>query len=131
MAEQELTENITNMLISFKFQTDITGFEYLRSAIAVCFQEEQLKNHISTKIYPIVANLHCSTVQVVERAMRTAITNCYYIGGLLEINEICGVVVYKNDFKWTNGEVIALFVEILKMQQTRQSLNEKLQSVKI
>ena len=130
MEESELLQSITEMLMSFKFQTDINGFEYLRSAIVLCYQDEQLKNNISKKVYPMVAEMHNSNAQTVERGMRTAIENCYNCGGLLEINEVFGIVVYKNDFKWTNGEMISLFVEILKIQKQRQLLNEKLIQLK-
>ncbi|MBE7073504.1 MAG: hypothetical protein E7379_00155 [Clostridiales bacterium] len=126
MDESEIVQSITEVLMSFKFQTDINGFEYLRSAILLCYQDEELKNNISKKVYPMVAEMHNSNAQTVERGMRTAIENCYNSGGLLEINEVFGLIVYKNDFKWTNGEMISLFVEILKIKEKRQLLNEKL-----
>lgn len=130
MDKHQLAQNVTNMLMLFKIQPDIMGFEYLRTAIILCYQDEELKNNISKKVYPLVAKFHNSTPETVERGMRTAVENCYNCGGLLEVNEICGLVVYKNNFKWTNGELICALVELIKLQEGRMLLNKKLKQLK-
>jgi two-component system response regulator (stage 0 sporulation protein A) len=130
MDSLELEHNVTNLLMAFKFQPDIMGFEYLRTAVILCYLDESLKNNISKKVYPLVADKHKATAETVERAMRTAVENCFNNGGLLEVNEKCGLIVYKNNFKWTNGEVISTLTELLKMQEKRQLFNEKFKELK-
>ncbi|MBO5394862.1 MAG: sporulation initiation factor Spo0A C-terminal domain-containing protein [Clostridia bacterium] len=129
MITEELTNEITEMLLSFKVQPEIMGFEYLRTGIKLCFEDDSLKNNITKKLYPKVAEIFNSSPETVERAMRTAVENCYNCGGLLEVNEQCGLVVYKNDFKWTNGEMITTLVELIKLKETRKAIENKLKEL--
>ena len=124
MLEDELSLEITNILLGFKIQPDVMGFEYLRTGIRLCFDDESLKKNITKKLYPLVAQIHGTTAETVERGMRTAIENAYYGGGLLEINERCGIIVYNNDFKWTNGETIFTLVELIKLKIKRNKIEE-------
>ncbi|MBQ8909257.1 MAG: sporulation initiation factor Spo0A C-terminal domain-containing protein [Clostridia bacterium] len=130
MDDGQLSQNITNLLMSFKVQPDIMGFEYLRTAVMLCYVDENLKNNISKKLYPMVAERCNSTAETVERGIRTAVENCFNCGGLLEINEKCGMVVYKNNFKWTNGEVISTLTELLRLDDVRRNLKLKLNQLK-
>ena len=130
MDKEELEQCVTEMLMSFKMQPDIMGFDYLRSAIMLCYAEEDLKNNISKKVYPLVADIHNATPETVERGMRTAIENCFNCGGLLEINEKCGVVVYKNNFKWTNGETISLLTQLVRLKEGRENIRKKIEELK-
>ena len=130
MNTQQLTQKVTDMLLSFKMQSDIMGFEYLRSAIVMCYQDTNLTNNISKKVYPLVAEIYHSTPETVERGMRTAVENCFNSGGLLEINEVCGFIIYKNNFKWTNGELISTLTELLRLQELRSSIEKQFVKLK-
>ena len=122
---------VVDMLLSFKIQPDIIGFDYLKSAIMLCYDQEDLKNNISKKIYPMVAQLYNATPENVERSIRTAVENCFNSGGLLEINEKCGLVVYNNNFKWTNGEVICTLAQLIKIEEGRENMRKILEQRKI
>ena len=123
MIDNELTSQITDMLLSFKVKPDNIGFDYLRTGIKLCFEDWSLKNNITKKLYPQVAVLHSTSAETVERGIRTAIENAYNNGGLLEINEQCEFIVYNNDYKWTNGEMISILVELIKLKRTREEIN--------
>lgn len=131
MPKEELEQKVIDMLLSFKIQPEIMGFEYLRSAIMLCYENEELKNNISKKVYPMVAAMCNATPETVERGMRTAVENCFNCGGLLEINEKCGVVVYNNNFKWTNGEVICTLAQLIKIEEGREKLRKRLEDITI
>ena len=64
---------------------------------------------------PQVAKEFNVTGSIVERCMRTAIDNAYKNGGLLGINNFYNKVVYKNDYKLTNAELISLIVENVRL----------------
>lgn len=130
MGREELEECVTNMLMSFKIQSDIMGFEYLRTAIILCYENDELKNNISKKVYPLVAKKHNSSPETVERGIRTAIENSYHCGGLLEINELCGFIVYTNGFKWTNGELISTLAELVRLKESRHNFNDKVEKLR-
>lgn len=130
MAEEELEQKVIDMLLAFKIQPDIMGFDYLKSAIMMCYQQEGLKNNISKKIYPMVAKSYNATPETVERGMRTAVENCFNCGGLLEINEKCGRVVYNNNFKWTNGEVICTLAQLIKIEEGREKIKRRMEELK-
>ena len=129
MIAEEYTNEITDMLLSFKVQPEITGFEYLRTGIRLCLEDDSLKNNITKKLYPKVAEIYNASPEIVERAMRTAVENCYNCGGLLEVNEQCGLVVYNNDFKWTNGEMITTLVELIKLKATRKEIAKRMKEL--
>ena len=83
MIDKDLTNKITDMLLSFKVKPDNVGFDYLRTGIMLCYEDNNLKNNITKGLYPQVANIHKTKSDTVERGMRTAIDNAFNNGGLL------------------------------------------------
>lgn len=130
MNADDLTNEITDLLLAFKVQPEVMGFDYLRTGIKLCYQDSSLKNNITKKLYPQVAEIYNTTPGTVERDMRTAIENSYNCGGLLEVNEKCGMIVYNNDFKWTNGEMITILCELIHLKKIREKLDEHLEGLK-
>ena len=126
----DLFNEITDILLAFKVQPEIMGFDYLREGIRLCYQDSTLKNSITKKLYPKIAEKFGTTAETVERGMRTAVENSYNNGGLLEVNEKCGLIVYNNDFKWTNGEMITLLCELIRLKEIRERLDEQLENLK-
>ena len=125
----DLYNEITDMLLAFKVPPEIMGFDYLREGIFLCYHDSSLKNNITKQLYPQIAKKFSTTAETVERGMRTAVENSYNSGGLLEVNEKCGMVVYKNDFKRTNGEMMTTIVALIKLKETRQQIEVKLQKM--
>lgn len=126
----DLLNEITDMLLAFKVQPEVMGFDYLRVGVQLCYEDESLKNNLTKKLYPKVAQIFATTPETVERDMRTAIENSYNNGGLLEVNEFCGEIVYNNDFKWTNGEMISTMVALIRLRETRAKLEKHFESLK-
>lgn len=123
MKKEELYEDITNILMSLKMQPEITGFEYLREGIGLCCQDKKYLNSI-TLVYSQLAKNHKTTPLIVERSIRTAIENAYINGGILGLNELYDTIVYNNDFKPTNGELILTIVDIIKLNNLKKSLQQ-------
>ena len=122
----KLKNQITDMLLAFKIQPEVQGFEFLRCGIGLCYENNEMKNNITKLLYPSVAQIYHTTAETVERGIRTAIDNAFLSGGLLEINEMCQMIVYNNDFKWTNSELISTLVELIKLKELRKDLKAML-----
>ena len=123
MENEELYEDITNILMSLKMQPEITGFEYLREGILLCYQDKKYLESI-TLVYSQLAKSHKTTPLIVERSIRTAIENAYLSGGILGLNELYDTIVYNNDFKPTNGELISTIVDVIKLNNLKKSLQQ-------
>ena len=131
MERDKLEQSVNAMLMSFKIQPDISGYDYLKSAIILCYEDEWLRNNISKKVYPLIGGIYNVSPEAVERAIRTAVENCFNCGGLLEINEKCGTVVYNNKFKWTNGEAISALTQLIKIEEGRENIKKIVEDSKI
>ena len=98
------------------------GYEYLKTSIIFACQDKQLLTNITTKLYIKVAEQFGVNSKSVERNIRTVVDSAYQVGDLLEINSIYGKIVYKNDFKLSNGELISLIATKIQYDAKRQLL---------
>lgn len=124
MRENEaiIYEKATNILLELKIQPGMHGFDYLRKSIELCLQDGNLVNHITTKLYPRVAEYFNVKPSIIERCIRNAINYSYKIKGLLGLNNIYDTIIYKNDFKPSNSELISIVVEKIRIDLLKENL---------
>lgn len=119
LGQYDENDNIPNRVVKYllmvKISPSLRGFDYLQTAIELCLKDGAIINHVTSELYPEVAKEFNVTGSIVERCMRTAIDNAYKNGGLLGINNFYNKVVYKNDYKLTNAELISLIVENVRL----------------
>ena len=125
MNDIETKNCITEMLLCLKINPAIYGFDYIRKAVEFCKKDPSLIFKITTELYPKVAQFYNVKPSVVERCIRKAITLSYENGGLLGINEIYNMVIYTNSYKLTNGELISLLTEKLRLLELREECEYK------
>jgi len=118
--EKVLYNEVTKILIKFKVPLNILGFDILRMAIMKCFYEESFLENITTKLYPYLAEKFDTSRLHIERNIRNAIDKAYEAKGLLTINEYCMEVVYRNNYKFTNSEMISSIVKILSLKVKKE-----------
>lgn len=104
-------ELCTKLLINMGITPDKLGFEYLRKAILLTIEDRTYLQKITKRLYPDIANFYGVKSTDVERCIRFSIELAYNSGGLLEINNFYNAVVYKNDYKPTNSELIAIIAD--------------------
>lgn len=121
----EVYIEITDILLHCQIKPNVSGFDYLRTAIRMCIEDADLKTGITKRLYPEVGKLFGTSGVTVERGIRTAIESAYNRGGLLEVNELCGAVIYNNDYKLSNSEMITTIVEVLAMRKNKEALKDR------
>ncbi len=118
-------DKVTKLLLNFKFLPQMQGFEFLRSAILYYWEKGEDLSGITTEVYPILAKKYNTQITSIERNIRKVIDKAYTFGGLLSLNDYFDTIVYTNKFKFSNNEIIAIFVELLKLDQLKQSICDK------
>lgn len=126
MEQEEIYNEVTKMLLSFGIPTSGLGFDFLRHAVLLCYEKKEYRDNLTHVLYPTLAKKFNTNALSVERNIRTAIENAYKLGGLLSINDYFGVIIYKNNYKPSNGELICLMVELIKINALRNKCNNAL-----
>ena len=104
----------TEYLVTIGIPPKLTGFEYLKLAVALVVENPRMLDNVTKRLYPKIAEIMDTKVAAIERSMRHAIEVAYVNKGLLGLNDIYGCVIYKGDRKPTNSELIALLAEKLE-----------------
>ncbi len=107
---------ITEILLKLGVKPKMSGFEYLRDATVLQYENSEMK---LMDIYKKVAEKHNAKPGSVEKNIRNAITAAFNVGGLLTINEFYNTVMYDNTEKYTNLELITLICEIINFYNTQ------------
>lgn len=113
---------ITETMLKMGMQPKHQGFNYLRESVCLYSEKPNGEEKISTEIYAKVAQIYDVSITVVERNIRLLIQESHKTGGLLEMNECFGGLVYNNSFLLSNGELIALMAELVKYYQIKQNI---------
>ena len=106
-----LDEKITNIFITVGIPAHIKGYQFLREAIKMAIDSQEIINSITKKLYPSIADKFETSASKVERAIRHAIEVAWNRGKIENINSLFGIRVYGNNEKPTNGEFIALVAD--------------------
>ena len=64
---------IYDMMLEFGIPANLKGYRYLSDAIKITYYEPQLASRIMDGLYVRIANENNTTVQCVERSLRTAL----------------------------------------------------------
>jgi len=123
--KDEITFLTMEYLQKFCIDVSSMGYDYLKRAVELCYEDENLINKITTKLYHLIGEEFDVTNLNVERAIRNVIDKAYKEGGMLEINEFFNAIVYKNEEKFSNAEFIAIIVKLIKFQLMKEKIYEK------
>lgn len=126
--EHFIEENVTKLLLAIGIPINLQGFRYLRQAIKIVINDNEILGRITKGLYPAVADYFGVTPIVIERGMRHAVDVAYHRHTLVALNDFFDVDVYDTRIKPTNSEVIALIAERVTIL-LRQAGFEDLESV--
>ena len=70
---QNLESDVTQILHEIGIPAHIKGYQYLRDAILMAIEDDDIINAVTKRLYPAVAKKHSTTSSRVERAIRHAI----------------------------------------------------------
>ena len=112
-----LDQNISKLLQEIGVPAHIKGYQYLREAITIVFEDVDVLNSITKVLYPRVAELHATTPSRVERAIRHAIEVAWSRGDVETISKMFSHTINKSKAKPTNSEFIAMIADKLRFDQ--------------
>jgi two-component system response regulator (stage 0 sporulation protein A) len=110
-AEEELNNILRIMGVPFS----VKGFQYLKEAVLMVIESRNLLSSITIDLYPSIAEKYNTTPSRVERAIRHCIEITWLKGNLEQIELLFGSSTKYSKSRPTNGEVIAVLAEKLKL----------------
>ena len=109
-------KHMTDMIHQIGVPAHIKGYQYLRCAIMMVIEDENLINLVTKRLYPAVAQTYGTTASRVERAIRHAIEVAWDRGDIDTINSYFGYTIQSSRGKPTNSEFIALIADKLRLR---------------
>ena len=107
---------VTQMIHNVGVPAHIKGYQYIREAIMLAVENEEIINSITKSLYPALADKFSTTPSRVERAIRHAIEVAWNRGQIEMHDKIFGYTVNSNKGKPTNSEFIAMIADKLRLE---------------
>ena len=111
-----LENDVTDMIHEVGVPAHIKGYHYLRDAIIMVIEDQDMLNSITKILYPTIAKRNQTTPSRVERAIRHAIEVAWSRGNMDIINSLFSYTVSTGKGKPTNSEFIALIADKIRLQ---------------
>ena len=111
-------EKVTAIFLVAGIPAHIKGYQYLREGIKLVIAQPGMISGITKELYPAIAHRFGTSSSKVERAIRHAIEVAWSRGRVDTLNKAFGCDVAQPNDKPTNGELIALIADKLRMDHT-------------
>ena len=112
--------SISKMLHELGMPSHIKGYQYIREAISMVYDNPEIVGAITKELYPELADRFDTTVSRVERAIRHAIEVSWNRGDWDLMDDIFGHSVDVDKAKPTNSEFIVTLADKLRMEFINQ-----------
>ncbi|NLK36473.1 MAG: sporulation transcription factor Spo0A [Epulopiscium sp.] len=113
---ENLEADISNILSRMGISASIKGYHYIRKAVMMAVEDEEIMIGITKGLYPDIAKAYKTTASKVERAIRHAIESSWKKNGREVFLEVAG---YFSPDKPTNGQFIAALSEYFRLNYKR------------
>ena len=107
--------SISKMLHNLGIPSHIKGYQFLRDAVHLVFENPDMIGGITKELYPELASKYNTTVSRVERAIRHAVEVSWNRGDLKLMETIFGHSVDIDKAKPTNSEFIVTIADKLRL----------------
>ncbi len=111
-----LEMRVTEIIHQIGVPAHIKGYQYLRDAILMAIEDDDIINAVTKRLYPAVAKKHATTSSRVERAIRHAIEVAWDRGDVDVLNSYFGYTIHIGRGKPTNSEFIAMIADKFRLQ---------------
>ena len=118
---RDLEQDVTDMIHEIGVPAHIKGYQYLRTAILLAINDNDIINSVTKILYPTVAKKYQTTTSRVERAIRHAIEVAWDRGDIDTLQKYFGYTVSNIKGKPTNSEFIAMIADRLRLQMKNAS----------
>ena len=112
----DMEAQVTKIIHQIGIPAHIKGYQYLRSAILMTIEDNEIINSVTKILYPSVAKKYATTTSRVERAIRHAIEVAWDRGDIDTLNSYFGYTIQNNRGKPTNSEFIAMIADNLRLK---------------
>ena len=112
----DMEAQVTKIIHQIGVPAHIKGYQYLRTAILMTIEDNDMINSVTKVLYPSVAKKYSTTTSRVERAIRHAIEVAWDRGDLDTLNSFFGYTVQNSRGKPTNSEFIAMIADNLRLK---------------
>lgn len=113
---RNLEKDVTEMIHEIGVPAHIKGYQYLREAIMMSVEDNEMLNSITKVLYPSIAKKFQTTPSRVERAIRHAIEVAWSRGRMETLDALFGYTINTGKGKPTNSEFIALIADKIRLQ---------------
>ena len=115
-----LQKSISKLLHELGMPAHIKGYQYIREAISLVYDNPEIVGGITKELYPELAIKFDTTVSRVERAIRHAIEVSWNRGDWDLMEDVFGHSVDIDKAKPTNSEFIVTLADKLRLEYVRQ-----------
>jgi len=112
----DLEAQVTKIIHQIGVPAHIKGYQYLRTAILMTIDDNDIINSVTKILYPTVAKKYQTTTSRVERAIRHAIEVAWDRGDVDTLNAYFGYTIQNSRGKPTNSEFIAMIADNLRLK---------------
>ncbi len=112
----DMETQVTKIIHQIGVPAHIKGYQYLRTAILMTIQDNDVINSVTKVLYPTVAKKYQTTTSRVERAIRHAIEVAWDRGDIDVLNSYFGYTIQNSRGKPTNSEFIAMIADNLRLK---------------
>ena len=116
MRAADLEAQVTKIIHQIGVPAHIKGYQYLRTAILMTIEDNEIINSVTKILYPAVAKKYQTTTSRVERAIRHAIEVAWDRGDVDTLNSYFGYTIQNTRGKPTNSEFIAMIADNLRLK---------------
>lgn len=113
---RNIESDVTSIIHDVGVPAHIKGYQYLREAIIMCVNDNDMLNSITKILYPGIAKKFQTTPSRVERAIRHAIEVAWNRGKMETIDDLFGYTINIEKGKPTNSEFIALISDKIRLE---------------
>ena len=119
LISNNLQISISKMLHELGMPSHIKGYQYIREAISMVYDNPEIVGGITKELYPTLAGKFDTTVSRVARAIRHAIEVSWNRGDWDLMEEVFGHSVDIDKAKPTNSEFIVTVADKLRLEYVR------------
>ena len=119
LISNNLQISISKMLHELGMPSHIKGYQYIREAISMVYDNPEIVGGITKELYPTLAGKFDTTVSRVERAIRHAIEVSWNRGDWDLMEEIFGHSVDIDKAKPTNSEFIVTIADKMRLDKLK------------
>ena len=112
----DMEAQVTKIIHQIGVPAHIKGYQYLRTAILMTIEDNDIINSVTKVLYPTVAKKYATTTSRVERAIRHAIEVAWDRGDVDTLNSYFGYTIQNSRGKPTNSEFIAMIADNLRLK---------------